>query len=103
MDRWAKLAASLGIDALGMLTAGAGDLLDLAWAPMSALLVFGLYRRSGYSFLAFGEEILPGFDVIPTATIAWLDENGMLDAFHKKGPRRNHPVHGRNRTITLAD
>ncbi len=102
MDKWAKLTASLGIDAVGILTFGAGELLDLVWAPLSALAVFGLYRKPVYSFVAFGEEILPGLDVIPTATLAWLDENGFFSSRSQK-PKRSHPVHGPNRSLLMVD
>lgn len=84
MDRIPKLIVSLLIDAIGFFTIGPGDWVDLLWAPASALAVGWLYRRDGYTFLAFGEEILPGTDFIPTATLAWLDENGYLGIFKKK-------------------
>lgn len=84
MNRFVKLAVSLAIDAIGLLTLFAGEFADLIWAPLSALAVGWLYRMEGYTFLAFGEEILPGFDFIPTASLAWLDENGFLNFLHKE-------------------
>lgn len=83
MNRFVKLALSLAIDAIGLLSLFGGEFADLLWAPLSALAVAWLYHRDGYTFLAFGEEILPGFDFIPTASLAWLDENGFLNFFHK--------------------
>ncbi len=84
MNRFLKLAVSLALDAFGLLTLAMGEFLDFLWAPLSALAVGWLYKRDGYTFLAFAEEILPGFDFIPTATLAWLDENGFLNFFHKE-------------------
>ena len=56
----------------------AGEGADLAWAPVSALLVNYLYGNSILTGLAFAEEVLPGLDVVPTATIGWLLENTEL-------------------------
>ncbi|MBI2445055.1 hypothetical protein HYV43_01570 [Candidatus Micrarchaeota archaeon] len=84
MNRLAKLLLSLTLDALGFMSLFAGEFADFVWAPLSALVVGWLYRRDGYTFLAFAEEILPGFDFIPTATLAWLDENGFLNFLHKE-------------------
>ena len=41
-------------------------------------LVFYLYGNTLLSGIAFAEELLPGTDFIPTATIAWLLENTEL-------------------------
>lgn len=105
MDKYVKLLASLAIDALGFVAIGLTEFGDLIWAPVSALAIAFLYHKDFYTFLGFAEEILPGADVVPTATIAWLDENGFLNIFHKKqnSHRREGPLHGRSRTITLAD
>ncbi|CAM9319174.1 unnamed protein product [Ectocarpus sp. 12 AP-2014] len=51
---------------------------DLGWAPISSALIFYLYGNSIFAGLAFVEEILPGFDVIPTATIAWFLTNSEI-------------------------
>jgi len=74
----AKLIVSLLIDLVGFssfLVPLAGDAADLAWAPVSALLVNYLYGNGLLTGLAFCEELLPGTDFIPTATIGWLLEN----------------------------
>lgn len=42
---------------------------DLLWAVASALLAYRLYRSAGLSTFDFVEEILPGADVIPSATL----------------------------------
>ena len=51
-----------------------GELFDLAWAPISALLYWRLFGfRKGFigGWFSFVEELLPGLDVIPTFTITW--------------------------------
>ncbi|CAN0040428.1 unnamed protein product, partial [Hapterophycus canaliculatus] len=52
-----------------------GQAADLGWAPISSALILYLYGNSIFAGLAFVEEILPGFDIIPTATIAWFLTN----------------------------
>ena len=77
-DPFNKLLLSLLIDAIGMATyllPVAGETGDLAWAPISAYLIYQLYGNGLISGLAFAEELLPGLDIIPTATIAWVLEN----------------------------
>ena len=73
-----KLAFSILIDLVGVLTylvPVVGEAGDLGWAPISAYLIYQLYGNGVISGLAFAEEILPGLDIIPTATIAWFLEN----------------------------
>lgn len=51
-----------------------GELLDLAWAPISALIYWRLFGfRKGFigGWFSFVEELLPGLDIIPTFTITW--------------------------------
>ena len=60
--------ASFGIPILG-------ELLDLVWAPVSALIYMKLFGfKKGFlgGMFNFVEEILPGFDIIPTFTITWF-------------------------------
>jgi hypothetical protein len=76
--KFAKLMISLLIDMVGFstyLVPLAGEGADLAWAPVSALLINYLYGNALLTGLAFCEELLPGTDFIPTATIGWLLEN----------------------------
>eukprot|EP00752_Nemacystus_decipiens_P007129 g6385.t1 len=78
LSREAKLAISVLIDIIGVSSfavPGVGEATDLGWAPISSALIFYLYGNSIFAGLAFVEEILPGFDVIPTATIAWFLTN----------------------------
>lgn len=76
--RWQKLAICLAIDLAG---AGSlsfpfiGDLLDLFYAPLSAVMVHALFASPLWAATAFAEEILPATDAFPTATIAWIAEN----------------------------
>ena len=73
-----KLFACMTVDALGFSTyllPGLGEAFDVAWAPMQAFFLhymFGGLLLSGFGFV---EEIVPGLDFIPTATIAWTLEN----------------------------
>ena len=76
--KYSKLFLSILIDLIGVLTyavPAVGEAGDLAWAPISALLVYQLYGNGLTTGIAFAEELLPGLDIIPTATIAWLLEN----------------------------
>jgi len=45
------------------------------WAPISAILVQYLFGNGLLTSVSFLEELLPGTDIIPTATIAWILEN----------------------------
>ena len=73
-----KLLACVLVDAIGFssfLLPGIGELGDVGWAPLQAwflYFMFGSVRMSGIGFM---EEILPGTDFVPSATIAWACEN----------------------------
>lgn len=65
-----KLALSILFDVIGMIT-----FIDIIWAPVSAYLISKMYSgRKGKiaGIFSFIEEILPGFDIIPSFTIMWL-------------------------------
>ncbi|HNQ26881.1 MAG TPA: hypothetical protein PKL92_03070 [Aquaticitalea sp.] len=65
-----KLALGILFDLIGMIT-----FLDVVWAPLSAYLMSKMYRGTKgkvAGVLSFIEEILPGFDIIPSFTIMWL-------------------------------
>ncbi len=76
--KYALLIMSILFDLIGMLTYAFpffGEFFDLIWAPISAVLLWAMYRGSlgmigGVS--SFFEEILPGIDIIPTFTIVWI-------------------------------
>lgn len=66
---------SILIDLIGMssyLLPVAGEGADVGWAPVSAGLIFWLYGSGIFAAAGFAEEILPGLDFVPTATIAWF-------------------------------
>ena len=73
-----KLAVSVAIDAVGFFASSivpvVGEAEDLAWAPISALLVQSLYRNKFFTRLDFVKEILPFTDFVPAATICWVLE-----------------------------
>ena len=66
------------MDALGFATysiPGIGELGDIIWAPVSAIIffkVFGGWKGAFGGIFNFVEEILPGTDFIPTFTIVWV-------------------------------
>jgi hypothetical protein len=69
------LVMSLLIDLIGMLTyllPIIGESLDVAWAPISMLLLQHMYGNWIISLIGGVEEASFGFDFIPTATIAWV-------------------------------
>lgn len=88
-----KLFFSISIDLIGMATYAVpivGEAGDIGWAPISALLIYKLYGNGFISGLAFAEELLPGLDFIPTATIAWFLENTQFgQGFAQKAPPSN--------------
>ena len=51
------------------------EVIDVFWAPLSALLVFQLYGSSLLSGVALVEELLPFTDIFPTATVGWILQN----------------------------
>lgn len=69
-----NLMASVVIDVLGYATYTIpviGEVGDIIWAPVSAMLVYSLYGDSVFAAINFIEEITT-MDVIPTATLAWV-------------------------------
>lgn len=62
-------------DFLGVLTyiiPVLGESFDIVWAPISAGLLSQMYGMTPLVAVGFLEEILPGTDFIPTATIGWI-------------------------------
>ncbi len=76
--KYIKLLLSIVLDFIGMLSyviPELGELMDVVWAPVTAILLVKLYKNkvSKYaSVVGFVEEILPFTDIIPTFTITWL-------------------------------
>jgi len=73
-----SLLACVVMDMLGYATYSIpviGELADIIWAPISALIFFIMFRGWKGAFggmFNFVEEILPGLDFIPTFTLTWL-------------------------------
>lgn len=65
-----KLVLGIVFDLIGMIT-----FIDIVWAPVSGLIMSKMYTgRKGKiaGVFSFIEEILPGFDIIPSFTIMWF-------------------------------
>lgn len=78
MDPSLKLLVCILIDFIGISSfaaPGLGEATDVGWAPISALLINYLFGNGVFTALALVEELSPGLDFIPTATIAWFLEN----------------------------
>ncbi|XMO86527.1 hypothetical protein AAFN75_17215 [Algibacter sp. AS12] len=70
LSKYKKLGLSLVFDAIGMLT-----IFDIIWAPASGYLMSKMYKGTKgkvAGVISFIEEIIPGFDIIPTFTIMWF-------------------------------
>ena len=73
-----KLIACMAVDVIGFssyLLPMLGEAADLGWAPTQAFFLwfmFGSIRTAGIGLF---EELGPGTDFVPTATIAWVCEN----------------------------
>ena len=72
-----SLKLCLILDAIGCLSylaPGIGEISDIIWAPLSAIIFFFMFKRRLGVFggmVEFAEELSPGLDFIPTFTIAW--------------------------------
>ena len=70
-----KLFIAIGIDLVGCISyviPGIGELFDAFLAPLSAILVYIFFKKKlKWAAFNFIEEIIPGIDIIPSATIAW--------------------------------
>ena len=73
-----KLLLCIIIDILGSANEAIpllGELVDVVYAPIAALLLRQLFAGSNIVFLLeFTEEILPFTDILPLATICWVVE-----------------------------
>ena len=73
-----SLAFCIAMDIIGYATYAipfVGELADLAWAPISAMIFFKTFGGVKGAFggvFNFLEELLPGLDFIPTFTLTWL-------------------------------
>jgi len=76
--KYKMLGLSLLFDAIGMASFAIpfiGEFSDVVWAPISALLIYKMYKgaegRIG-GMVSFIEELIPGLDFIPTFTLTWI-------------------------------
>ncbi|MCE2612042.1 hypothetical protein LVD13_03595 [Flavobacteriaceae bacterium D16] len=76
--KWRNLIFGLLLDGIGMLSfviPGIGEFSDIIWAPVSGWLMTRMYKgRVGQvaGVVSFLEELLPGFDFIPSFTLMWI-------------------------------
>ncbi len=70
LSKYQKLVLSIIFDIVGFIT-----FIDIIWAPLSGYLMTKMYKGNKGKIagvISFLEEIIPGFDIIPTFTIMWL-------------------------------
>ena len=80
---WFKLLFCIMIDLVGdssFILPGVGELEDVGWAPISAFILSQFFGSNTVTGLEFAKEILPGTDILPLATVAWLLENVFVDS-----------------------
>ena len=74
-NAWLTLLFCIIIDFAGdasFALPGIGEVEDSVWAPLSAYLVANTFGSSAITALDFLKEVLPGTDIIPVATLAWI-------------------------------
>ncbi|MFX0557105.1 hypothetical protein ACOCEA_09905 [Maribacter sp. CXY002] len=76
--KYKHLLQGLLFDGIGMLSFAIpfiGEFSDVLWAPLSAWLMTRMYKGKigqAAGVLTFIEELLPGFDLIPSFTLMWI-------------------------------
>lgn len=76
--KYKQLLLGLLFDGIGMLSFAIpfiGEFSDIVWAPLSAWLMTRMYKgKIGQvaGIITFIEEIVPGFDLIPSFTLMWF-------------------------------
>jgi hypothetical protein len=97
-----KLGLCIIIDVIGSsseLLPIVGEVTDVIWAPIAALLMRNLFYGSNVVLvLEFAEEVLPFTDVLPLATLCWV-----LDTFFGESAAARALGIGSNRRIVLKD
>ncbi|MEO1487471.1 MAG: hypothetical protein AAFU57_17120 [Bacteroidota bacterium] len=77
-QKYKDLLLGLLFDAIGMVSfiiPGIGEFSDVIWAPLAAWLMTRMYKgKAGQvaGVVTFVEEIIPGWDVVPSFTLMWL-------------------------------
>ena len=77
----ASLLLCIAMDIIGYATYSVpvlGELGDIFWAPVSAIVffkIFGGWKGTIGGVFNFVEEFLPGTDFIPSFTLMWLWQN----------------------------
>ena len=69
-----QLICAILIDLIGVASFAlplVGEFTDIIWAPISAWLIGRIFRDQMAARFGLLEELLPGFDFIPTACLAW--------------------------------
>ena len=80
MKKQPSLVFCILMDVIGLMTSSyavpiLGDVADVIWAPISAVIffrTFGGWKGAFGSVFNFVEELLPGLDFIPSFTITWF-------------------------------
>ncbi len=76
--KYKQLLMGLLFDGIGMLSFAipfVGEFSDIVWAPLSGWLMTRMYKGKigqAAGIFTFVEEIIPGFDIIPSFTLMWL-------------------------------
>ncbi len=76
--KYKQLFMGLLFDGIGMLSFAipfVGEFSDIIWAPLAAWLMTRMYKgKIGQvaGIITFIEEIIPGFDLIPSFTLMWF-------------------------------
>ncbi len=76
--KYKQLLMGLLFDGIGMLSfviPFVGEFSDIVWAPLAAWLMTRMYKGKvgqAAGVFTFLEEIIPGFDIIPSFTLIWL-------------------------------
>jgi hypothetical protein len=83
-EQWGKLVICVLIDLAGdasFLLPGLGELSDVVYAPLEAVLLSRLFKSNALGLLGGLEEFLPFTDEIPAATLGWI-----LETFFAESP-----------------
>ncbi|MEY3318682.1 MAG: hypothetical protein RL540_1054 [Actinomycetota bacterium] len=99
-----KLIVSLIVDFIGSasyLLPVVGEGFDVAWAPISMVLVGAMYDETSpnLKYFALMEELLPFTDIVPSATLGWMKE--FVPGLLEEGKKRMDGNPGRNRVVAV--